>query len=284
MRTNYQFANSSWSYHYFLLMLIPIFFCRCNKEDSIADLNMDIKTCVKTRISHNEYLEYSKLPQICKMGWSQIYPFPPFLNIQIQQGQGKYDRIQLGTSSEFNSTPSEYSFFPIREINLQEKSYAMLKIPLADLQLPEGGYIAVRATCSELVTDPPYPPNGLWNPYANFIGYDFDKEEATFSKAHSIYGNICFRFPESGIYRMCCDILITGSGYWEPIVISAIYDPDNDSPIQYRTFSYDTKGDEVSFAYRSYYSNPTHFPQAVHFKTTSEQTSIFMLTFDVPMP
>ena len=72
-----------------------------------------------------------------------------------------------------------------------------------------------------------------------------------------MYGSICFRFPPDIPFPMACDVLITGSGYWEPITVSAVYDPWNkDSPIQWGYFSYDTKGDEVSFAYRTNYSTP----------------------------
>ena len=85
--------------------------------------------------------------------------------------------------------------FPVREVLVQEGTYETIQIPVTDLQLPEGGgYIAVRATCSELVYDRPYPDKGPWNPYANFVGYDFDKQEYTFSKVNSMYGSICFRF------------------------------------------------------------------------------------------
>ena len=168
-----------------------------------------------------------------------------------------------------------------------EGTYETIQIPVTDLQLPEGGgYIAVRATCSELVYDRPYPDKGPWNPYANFVGYDFDKQEYTFSKVNSMYGSICFRFPPDIPFPMACDVLITGSGYWEPITVSAVYDPWNkDSPIQWGYFSYDTKGDEVSFAYRTNYSNSSHYDgSTVHFATVSDQTSIVMLTLDVPQP
>lgn len=150
------------------------------------------------------------------------------LNIQIRQGQGKYDQIQLGASRDFDPNPVEYSFFPVREVLVQEGTYETIQIPVTDLQLPEGGgYIAVRATCSELVYDRPYPDKGPWNPYANFVGYDFDKQEYTFSKVNSMYGSICFRFPPDIPFPMACDVLITGSGYWEPITVSAVYDPWN---------------------------------------------------------
>ena len=69
-------------------------------------------------------------------------------------------------------------------------------------------------------------------------------------------------------------------------VFHPIYDPWNkDSPIQWGYFSYDTKGDEVSFAYRTNYSNSSHYDgSTVHFATVSDQTSIVMLTLDVPQP
>ena len=46
-----------------------------------------------------------------------------------------------------------------------------------------------------------------------------------------------FRFPPDIPFPMACDVLITGSGYWEPITVSAVYDPWNkDSPIQWGYF------------------------------------------------
>ena len=123
----------------------------------------------------------------------------------------------ISTFAKYSDTTRsvEYSFFPVREVLVQEGTYETIQIPVTDLQLPEGGgYIAVRATCSELVYDRPYPDKGPWNPYANFVGYDFDKQEYTFSKVNSMYGSICFRFPPDIPFPMACDVLITGSGYW----------------------------------------------------------------------
>ena len=232
MNTHNQFTSSKERIHLLLVLFLSIIFCSCTKEDSPVSIEATSKV-VTTRTSQDEYFEHAKLPQIIKIEWSQYIPFPPLLNIQIRQGQGKYDQIQLGASR-----------------------------------------------------DRPYPDKGPWNPYANFVGYDFDKQEYTFSKVNSMYGSICFRFPPDIPFPMACDVLITGSGYWEPITVSAVYDPWNkDSPIQWGYFSYDTKGDEVSFAYRTNYSNSSHYDgSTVHFATVSDQTSIVMLTLDVPQP
>ena len=32
-----------------------------------------------------------------------------------------------------------------------------------------------------------------------------------------MYGSICFRFPPDIPFPMACDVLITGSGYWNPL-------------------------------------------------------------------
>ena len=100
-----------------------------------------------------------------------IYSISPLLNIQIRQGQGKYDQIQLGASRDFHSNPVEHipSFLTVKVFVHKKEPMKQSKFPVTDLQLPEGGgYIAVRATCSELVYDRPYPDKGPWNPYANF--------------------------------------------------------------------------------------------------------------------
>lgn len=195
MNTHNQFTSSKERIHLLLVLFLSIIFCSCTKEDSPVSIEATSKV-VTTRTSQDEYFEHAKLPQIIKIEWSQYIPFPPLLNIQIRQGQGKYDQIQLGASRDFDPNPVEYSFFPVREVLVQEGTYETIQIPVTDLQLPEGGgYIAVRATCSELVYDRPYPDKGPWNPYANFVGYDFDKQEYTFSKVNSMYGSICFRFP-----------------------------------------------------------------------------------------
>lgn len=284
MNTHKQFTNSKGRIHLLSVLFLSIIFCSCTKEDSPVSIEATSKV-VTTRTSQDEYFEHAKLPQIIKLEWSQLIPFPPFLNIQIRQGQGKYDQIQLGTSRDFDPNPVEYSFFPVREILAQEGSYQTIKIPVTDLQLPEGGYIAVRSTCSELVYDRPYPDKGPWNPYANFIGYDFDKQEYTFSKVNSMYGSICFNFPESN-RQIECTVYITGSGYWEPIEISDYCNSSEGDPrTKYQTFSYDTKGDEVSFAYRVRYTDDySHYPLPIQFRTISDQTSIVMITLDVPLP
>lgn len=214
MNTHNQFTSSKERIHLLLVLFLSIIFCSCTKEDSPVSIEATSKV-VTTRTSQDKYFEHAKLPQIIKIEWSQYIPFPPLLNIQIRQGQGKYDQIQLGASRDFDPNPVEYSFFPVREVLVQEGTYETIQIPVTDLQLPEGGgYIAVRATCSELVYDRPYPDKGPWNPYANFVGYDFDKQEYTFSKVNSMYGSICFRFPPDIPFPMACDVLITGSGYW----------------------------------------------------------------------
>ena len=139
--------------HLLLVLFLSIIFCSCTKEDSPVSIEATSKV-VTTRTSQDEYFEHAKLPQIIKIEWSQYIPFPPLLNIQIRQGQGKYDQIQLGASRDFDPNPVEYSFFPVREVLVQEGTYETIQIPVTDLQLPEGGgYIAVRATCSELVYD-----------------------------------------------------------------------------------------------------------------------------------
>ena len=174
MNTHNQFTSSKERIHLLLVLFLSIIFCSCTKEDSPVSIEATSKV-VTTRTSQDEYFEHAKLPQIIKIEW----------------GQGKYDQIQLGASRDFDPNPVEYSFFPVREVLVQEGTYETIQIPVTDLQLPEGGgYIAVRATCSELVYDRPYPDKGPWNPYANFVGYDFDKQEYTFSKVNSMYGSI----------------------------------------------------------------------------------------------
>lgn len=153
MNTHNQFTSSKERIHLLLVLFLSIIFCSCTKEDSPVSIEATSKV-VTTRTSQDEYFEHAKLPQIIKIEWSQYIPFPPLLNIQIRQGQGKYDQIQLGASRDFDPNPVEYSFFPVREVLVQEGTYETIQIPVTDLQLPEGGgYIAVRATCSELVYD-----------------------------------------------------------------------------------------------------------------------------------
>lgn len=160
MNTHNQFTSSKERIHLLLVLFLSIIFCSCTKEDSPVSIEATSKV-VTTRTSQDEYFEHAKLPQIIKIEWSQYIPFPPLLNIQIRQGQGKYDQIQLGASRDFDPNPVEYSFFPVREVLVQEGTYETIQIPVTDLQLPEGGgYIAVRATCSELVYDRPYPDKG----------------------------------------------------------------------------------------------------------------------------
>ena len=163
MNTHNQFTSSKERIHLLLVLFLSIIFCSCTKEDSPVSIEATSKV-VTTRTSQDEYFEHAKLPQIIKIEWSQYIPFPPLLNIQIRQGQGKYDQIQLGASRDFDPNPVEYSFFPVREVLVQEGTYETIQIPVTDLQLPEGGgYIAVRATCSELVYDRPYPDKGPWS-------------------------------------------------------------------------------------------------------------------------
>jgi hypothetical protein len=98
MNTHNQFTSSKERIHLLLVLFLSIIFCSCTKEDSPVSIEATSKV-VTTRTSQDEYFEHAKLPQIIKIEWSQYIPFPPLLNIQIRQGQGKYDQIQLGSKS-----------------------------------------------------------------------------------------------------------------------------------------------------------------------------------------
>ncbi len=113
MNTHNQLTSSKGRIHLLLVLFLSIIFCSCTKEDRPISIEATSKVAT-TRTSQDEYFEHAKLPQIIKIEWSQLIPFPPFLNIQLRQGQGKYDQIQLGTSRDFDPNPVEYSFLFVK--------------------------------------------------------------------------------------------------------------------------------------------------------------------------
>lgn len=260
-----------------VLFSVVIFSCS-EEEESITKENEGARKA-GVRMTHDEYLEYMKLPQFVSVEWRrQTYPEEePVLEVTVQQSNEGYDMVEIGVSDNFTPKPAEYSYFSITGDYLQPGMTKKFNIPLSQLK----SYIAVRASCSDNMMYPLDPPTTNWNPYAVCIGYDLNSGQGIYEKSSSLYGSIAVYYPpkEQLLRKMSYRLFINDSE-----VANGEYNPfQTESAMRYIAFTHFNE-EEIKITGEVQYIEPKGIPIKFDVATIYGQSSIIMASAYLPIP
>ncbi len=279
MKNSYLFSGVNRWFGLLLSVLFSVVIFSCSEEEESITKENEGARKAGVRMTHDEYLEYMKLPQFVSVEWRrQTYPEEePVLEVTVQQSNEGYDMVEIGVSDNFTPKPAEYSYFSITGDYLQPGMTKKFNIPLSQLK----SYIAVRASCSNNVMYPLDPPTTNWNPYGVCIAYDVDNKQGTYKTSQTIFGSIMVQFPSGLRTSHTCKIQLYDDDMLKG-EYSVTYTPPS-SPaeaeklIKYITFSHYMSGLTFSLKYQIEGIPPTTF------YTTYQQTSTIMASAYLPI-